>query len=82
MKAGKTGTAGRRGAVGAGPPARNAPESVGIPCKMRLQSKTVYSATSFLAVAAAGFGPLGDSRDHEEGQPASARLRWAERDFL
>ena len=33
--------------------------------KKRLQSKTVYSATSFLAAAAAGFGHLGDLRYHE-----------------
>ena len=33
--------------------------------KKRLQSKTVYPATSFLAAAAAGFGHLGDLRYHE-----------------
>ena len=77
MQGGKAAAAGQRQGVGAGPPARNEPESVAIPCKMRLQSKTVYSATSFLAAAAAGFGLLGDARDHGEGQPASARLRWA-----
>ena len=77
MQGGKAAAAGQRQCVGAGPPARNEPESVAIPCKMRLQSKTVYSATSFLAAAAAGFGLLGDARDHGEGQPASARLRWA-----
>ena len=77
MQGGKAAAAGQREAVGAGPPARNEPESVAIPCKMRLQGKTFYPATSFLAAAAAGFGPLGGSHDHWEGQPASARLRWA-----
>ena len=68
--------------MGAGPPARNEPESVSIPCKKRCQSKPVYSGSTFLAAAAAGFGPLGGSRDHEDGHPASARLRWTEREFL
>ena len=82
MQGGKAGTAGQREAVGAGPPARNEPESDAILRKMRLPGKTVYPATSFLAAAAAGFGPLGGSRDHEDGQPLFARLRWTEREFL
>ena len=68
-------TAGQREAVGAGPPARNEPEAVQFLAKMGVQGKTVYLAHPFSAAAAAGFGPLGDSRDHEDGQPASARLR-------
>ena len=77
MQGGKAAAAGQREAVGAGPPARNEPESVAIPCKKRCQGKTVYPGSTFLAVAAAGFGLLGGSRDHWEGQPASARLRLA-----
>ena len=75
MKGGKSGTAEQREAAGAEPPARNEPESVAIPCKKWCQSKTVYSGSTFLAAAAAGFGPLGGPRDHEDGQSASARLR-------
>ena len=82
MRGVKAGTAGQREAVGAGPPARNEPESVAIPCKSRCPGKTVYPGSAFLAAAAAGFGPLGGSRSHEDGQPASRRLRWAEREFL
>ena len=75
MKGRKSGAAGQREAVGAGPPARNEPESVAIPCRMAEPSKRVYSAPPFSAAATAGFGPLGGSRDHEDVQPTSARLR-------
>ena len=48
MHGAQAAAAGQRQAVGAGPPARNEPESVAIPCKMRLQCKTVYIVHPFL----------------------------------
>ena len=59
MRGGKAGTAGQREAVGAGPPARNEPESVAIPCKKGVQSRGVETAHPFSAAAAADSGLLG-----------------------
>ena len=74
MQGGKAGRAGQREAVGAGPPARNEPESVAIPCKMKWPGKTVYPATAFLAAAAADSGLLGGSAPQSRRAVAAAGI--------